>query len=102
MILGANEQDYVKLKNKNYTVFDMNAGQFDVFVRTDQADPPYIQTVEQKPNERTCLKAFPRPSRAATMFIPLSGHFISLFNLEESACPSASKLSGYKKVSIRY
>lgn len=107
MIFGSDGNDYVKLPNGRYTSVYMKPGNYEFFVRSDQADTPFIFPINLKANEITCLRAFVNDSAAAVAILGgtigyLASRGSSSFKLEKTKCLSPEEIGDRKIVTVEY
>lgn len=86
MVFGANGNDYVKLTNGGRYDVSLPAGSYDFFVRSIQADEPFIFKSQLNPGEHLCLKGFANPNNIAKSLMPIVYHFSNTFLLEKIDC----------------
>ena len=107
MIIGANGNDYVKLGGGSYASIYLRPGNYEFFVRSSNADEPFLVTLDLPVNDVTCLRAFNDTGSAATnmMTAGLVGLLLprsSTFNMEKTECWSKEELDGRKVVAVEY
>lgn len=107
MIFGANGNDYVALANGRYSSLFLKPGSYEFFVRSDQADAPYLLNLNMPLNAVTCLRAFVNPSSASVAILGgpigyLATRGSSTFKMEKTDCPSQEELSERKAVAVEY
>jgi hypothetical protein len=103
LVFGADDTDYVTLRNGNYAQMYLDPRTYRFFVRSIGADQPYVLTVTLNPNDHKCFKAYANPSNLAkAALFALAYYMGNTFLLEESACLSAEDLSEYSKVDVQY
>ncbi|MCX2802495.1 hypothetical protein OQJ68_11930 [Microbulbifer thermotolerans] len=102
LIFGADSRDYVKLGNSDYSEIELKNGHYKFFVRSDQADKPYILAEELKAGDKKCLKAYANPANLGKALVPLAYYMSHTFLLEKIECPSEEELSKYRKVPVKY
>jgi len=86
MVFGADENDYVKLKNGGGYKVSLPAGSYSFFVRSTRADEPFILAAQFRPGDRLCLKGFANPNNLAKALMPITYHFSNTFLLERTEC----------------
>lgn len=86
MVFGADGNDYVKLSNGGVYNVALPAGSYDFFVRSTQADEPFILQAELKIGEHFCLKGFANPNNLAKALLPITHYFSNAFLLEKTEC----------------
>ena len=107
MIFGANDNDYVKLGSGSYASMYMRPGSYEFFVRSTNADEPFLVTLDLPVNDVTCLRAFVNSDSAATAILGGTIGFLvsrssSDFNMEKTECWSKEELDGRKVVAVEY
>lgn len=86
MVFGANENDYVKLSNGGGYTVSLPAGSYSFFVRSTQADEPFILEAQLRHGDHLCLKGFANPNNLAKVLMPITYHFSNTFLLEKTEC----------------
>ena len=107
MIIGANGNDYVKLSGGSYASMYFRPGNYEFFVRSSNADEPFLVTLDLPVNDVTCLRAFNNEGTAAAAILGgpigfLASRGSSVFNMEETECWSKEELDGRKAVAVEY
>lgn len=107
MIFGANGNDYVKLSGGKYASIYLKPDSYEFFVRSDQADTPYVLNLELAANEVVCLRSFVSSSAAGVAILAgpigyLVARKYSTFNVEKSECLSDDELDKLKIRTVNY
>jgi len=101
-VFGAAQQDWVALDTKSYAVLQIAPAPHEFFVRSTQADQPFVFKATVAQAETKCLRVFPNPGNVAKALLPVSYLAGNTFFLEETACPSAQTLAGFGKKTVTY
>ncbi len=103
LVFGANQQDYVVLRNGSYGQLFLSPGTYEFFVRSEGADQPARLTMTLGVSSRTCLKGYANPSNVAKTLLFWPAYYLgSTFLLEAAACPSNETLATYSRVDVQY
>ncbi len=103
LIFGANQQDYLVLRNGTYAQLFLSPGTYEFFVRSEGADQPARLPMTLGANSRTCLKGYANPSNVAKSLFFWPAYYLgSTFLLEATACPSSETLATYSRVDVQY
>jgi hypothetical protein len=86
MVFGADENDYVKLENGGGYKVSLPTGWYSFFVRSTQADEPFILEAQVRPGDRLCLEGFANPNNLAKALMLITYHFSNTFLLERTEC----------------
>ncbi len=103
MVFGADGDDYVVLKDGQYTRILVRPGTYNFFVRSVQADRPRLLTVELQARGIKCLRAYANPANIAKALAEPAYYLGSTFLVEAVSCPSPAELArNYSWVPIDY
>ena len=107
MIIGTNGNDYVKLGGGSYASIYLRPGNYEFFVRSSNADEPFLVTLDLPVNDVTCLRAFNNNGTAAAAILGgpigfLASRGSSSFNMEETECWSKEELDDRRAVAVEY
>ena len=101
-VFGASQQDWVALGTKSYAVLQIAPATHEFFVRSTQADQPFVFKATVAQAETKCLRVFPNSGNFAKALLPVSYLAGNTFFIEETACPSPETLTGFGKKAVTY
>lgn len=101
-VFGSGQQDWVALGTKSYAVLQITPDSHEFFVRSTQADQPFVFKATVVQAETKCLRVFPNPGNFAKALLPISYMAGNTFMLEEAVCPNAEILAGFGKKTVTY
>lgn len=102
-VFGSGQQDWVALGTKSYAVLQIAPDSHEFFVRSTQADQPFLFKATVAQAETKCLRVFPNPGNfAKALLLPISYMAGNTFMLEEAVCPSAAILAEFGKKTVTY
>jgi hypothetical protein len=101
-VFGSAQKDWVALDTKSYVVLQIAPAPHEFFVRSTQADQPFVYKAVVSQGDTKCLRVFPNPNNFAKALAPISYMAGNTFMLEEAACPSPETLVGFSKKSVTY
>lgn len=96
-IFGAGQQDWVALSSNTYAPIVLEPAAYEFFVRSNQADQPFVFKSSAALGETKCLRVFPNPNNFAKALMPVSSYAGNTFKVEESVCPSPDALKKFEK-----
>lgn len=102
MIFGENKTDHIELNNSQYAEFQAAAGTHDYFVRSNQADQPYVLRVELLAGEKKCLKAYANPANIGKVLLPMAHYMGNTFLLAAGDCLTPEEMTKYFPVQVEY
>jgi hypothetical protein len=101
-VFGSGKQDWVALGTKSYAVLQIAPAPHEFFVRSTQADQPFVFKAALARAETKCLRVFPNSGNIAKALLPISYLAGNTFFLEETACPTPEALAGFGKKDVTY
>ncbi len=93
LIFGENKADYGSLDGGEYVRLYLKSGETNLFVRSDQADIPYVLNVNLIAGEKRCFKAYANPLNYLKLVVFF--YFGNTFKLQEVNCFSAAEKEIY-------
>jgi hypothetical protein len=98
LIFGADGTDYFMLKSDEYAELRLPPRTYQFFVRSNQADKPFVFEVVLNPGDHKCLRAYANWKNYLKVLGP---YFGNTFKIAEVACPSHDRLAPYRKVEVQ-
>jgi hypothetical protein len=103
MVFGANKVDFLEMGNNTYVEIPLRAGEYELFVRSTQADQPYVLKTALAPADKKCFRAYANPSNIGkAVLLPFAYYMGHTFLLDEVACPAAEALANYTRKEAQY
>ena len=102
LIFGADETDFFTLKSDEYAELRLPAKTYQFFVRSNQADKPYVFEEVLNPGDHKCLRAYANPHNYWKALTLVGYYFGNTFKIKEVECPSHDKLAPYRKVEVQH
>jgi hypothetical protein len=102
LIFGADETDYFTLKSDEYAELQLQPGTYQFFVRSNQADKPFVLEEVLNPGDHKCLRAYANPHNYWKALTLVGYYFGNTFKIEEVECPSHYKLVPYRRIEVQH
>jgi hypothetical protein len=101
LIFGADGTDFLTLRNEEYAELRLPAKTYQFFVRSNQADKPFVLEEVLSPGDHKCFRAYANPHNYWKALLLVGHYFGSTFRIVEVECPSQDKLAPYRKVEVQ-
>ena len=102
LIFGADGTDFFTLKSDEYAALRLPARTFQFFVRSNQADKPYVLERVLNPGDHKCFRAYAKPHNYWKALTLVGYYFGNTFRIEEVECPSHETLAPYRQVEVQH
>ena len=102
LIFGADGTDFFTLKSDEYAELRLPAKTYEFFVRSNQADKPYVIEEVLSPGDHKCFRAYANPHNYWKALTLVGYYFGNTFRIEAVECPSHDKLAPYRRIEIQH
>ncbi|HEY1773599.1 MAG TPA: hypothetical protein VGH91_10455 [Gammaproteobacteria bacterium] len=102
-IVGVDGSDITELPTHSLAILNLEPGQHDLFVRSNQADTPFHLPVKLEEKQTVCLEAKPRSGNTvASLLMPLAPLATGVFELDSTECLTSDAAKAYKTAPVKY